>query len=629
MRCVLAVAAPATDPAPDPAADPSARPGGAPLPGSRWWLALLLVATAAGYLVELDRSGFGNDFYAAAAQAGSQSWEAFLFGSSDAGNSITVDKPPAALWPVALSVRLFGLSSWSALVPQVLMGVASVALLHATVRRAFGARVGLLAGLVLALTPVAVLMFRFDNPDALLVLCSVAAAWAVLRGVEDGRTRWLLLAGALLGLGFLAKQLQVALVVLPLAVTYLVAGRPRLRRRLGQLTLGGLVAVAGAGWWVATVSLVPGSERPYVGGTATNSVLDLTLGYNGLGRLTGRETLGNGATRAQGSGFTFGGSHGLVRLLTGSSAGEIGWLAPAAAVLGVLGLALTLRVPRTDLRRAHLLLWTLWLGVSAAVFAGMSGIYHDYYTVALAPPVAALVATGGAVLWARRDRWWGGLLLGVAVAGTTTWAFVLLGGAPGTPGGLSTPGALRWAVLGAGALLGVVLVLRRSRGRLGAGVAAAVVLVGLAGPAAWSVGTVLAPHVGSSPVAGPAPRHVGAPTDTVPAEVVGLLQRDADRYTWVAATNGSEQAARFQLASGHAVAPLGGFTGLDPSPTLAQFQGWVAQRRVHYYVGGGLAGLLGGGAGHRALPSSQIASWVHAHYASHTVAGVALYDLSR
>src|SRR4029453_10743727 len=229
----------------------------------------LLATTAWLYLWALSASGWANDFYSAAAQAASQSWKAFFFGSSDASNFITVDKPPAALWVMGLSARLFGVNAWSLLVPQALMGVATVALLYGCVRRWFGRAAGLLAGAVTALTPVATLIFRFNNPDALLVLLLVAAAYAVVRALEDGATRWLVLAGALVGLAFLAKQLQTLLVVPAFALVYLAAAPGSLGRRLGQLVAAGAAMVAAAGWWVAIVELTPASMRPYIGGPPT------------------------------------------------------------------------------------------------------------------------------------------------------------------------------------------------------------------------------------------------------------------------------------------------------------------------------------------------------------------------
>jgi 4-amino-4-deoxy-L-arabinose transferase and related glycosyltransferases of PMT family len=191
--------------------------------GSRAALVALLAATAVLYLWGLSASGWANAFYSAAAQAGSQSWTALFFGSSDAANAITVDKTPAALWVTGLSVRIFGLSSGSILVPQALMGVAAVGLLYASVRRTAGPAAGLLAGAALALTPVAVLMFRFNNPDALLTLLLVGAAYTTLRAVEAGRTRWLLLAATLVGFGFLTKMLQAFLVLPALAAVWLLA----------------------------------------------------------------------------------------------------------------------------------------------------------------------------------------------------------------------------------------------------------------------------------------------------------------------------------------------------------------------------------------------------------------------
>ena len=285
----------------------------------------LLAATALLYLWALSASGWANDFYSAAAQAASQSWKAFFFGSSDASNFITVDKPPAALWVMGLSARLFGVGSWSLLAPQALMGVATVALLYATVRRWFGPAAGLLAGAVTALTPVATLIFRFNNPDALLTLLLVAGAYAVVRALEDGATRWLVLAGACVGFGFLAKQLQALLVVPAFALVYLAAAPGSLGRRLGQLAAAGAAMVASAGWWVAIVELLPASARPYIGGSQTNSILELTFGYNGLGRLTGDETGSVGGGPGGGWGQT-----GWTRMFGAEVGGQVAWLLPAA-----------------------------------------------------------------------------------------------------------------------------------------------------------------------------------------------------------------------------------------------------------------------------------------------------------
>ena len=246
-------------------------------------LLALLAGTGVLYLWDLAASGWANAFYSAAAQAGSANWEAFFYAASDAGNSITVDKPPASLWVMALSVRLFGLSSWSILVPQALMGVATVGVLYLAVRRVVGPGAALFAGAATALTPVAVLMFRFNNPDALLVLLLTVAGYALTRAVEKAGGRWLALVGVLVGFAFLTKMLQALLVVPAFALVYLVAAPTTLRRRLLHVLGAGVALLVSGGWWVAVVELVPDSWRPYIGGSQTNSVWELIWGYNGLG----------------------------------------------------------------------------------------------------------------------------------------------------------------------------------------------------------------------------------------------------------------------------------------------------------------------------------------------------------
>ncbi|NIZ89831.1 ArnT family glycosyltransferase [Kineococcus rubinsiae] len=642
----------------------------------------LLVATAVLYTAGLSASGWGNAFYAAAVQAGSRSWEAFFYGSSDAANAITVDKPPASLWVMALSVRIFGLSSWSVLLPQAVEGVAAVGVLFAAVRRRSTPAAGLLAGAVLALTPVAALMFRFDNPDALLVLVMVVATWALLRSVDSGRARWLVLCGALLGLGFLTKQLQVLLVLPGLALAYLWAAPHPLGRRTRHLLLGGLALVVAAGWWVAVVELVPASMRPYVGGSQDDSILGLTFGYNGFGRLTGEETGSVGG----GGGW---GETGIARLFGSEMGGQIAWLLPAALLLAAAGFVLTRRAPRTDPHRAAYVAWTGWVLVTGLTFSFMSGIIHPYYTVALAPGVAALVGLGAVDLWRSRARRWALPALAGVVLLTAVWSAVLLG---------RTPEFIPWlravvlvaGVLGAAALVAGSLLRHRLVPALLRGGLAAAVVAGLAGPVAYTAQTVSTGHEGSIVSAGPTVAGAaggrpgagfagggpsrgrfggqvggqaggqgataaappggfaggfapgGGPTgvrgtgggmggllgSTTPgADVVALLEADASSYRWVLATTGSNNAAGYQLATQDPVMAVGGFNGTDPSPTLAQFQAHVAAGDIHYYAQGrslGGASSTGG-----TEPAAQIAAWVAENFTTTTVDGTTFYDLTQ
>ncbi|PVC84289.1 glycosyltransferase family 39 protein [Streptomyces sp. CS131] len=469
--------------------------------GPRWArpaLYGLLLAVGLAYFSNLSASGYANSFYSAAVQAGSQSWKALFFGSLDSANAITVDKPPAALWPMALSVRMFGLNSWAILAPQVLMALATAAVLNSAVRRRFGPVAGLIAVGVFALTPVAALMFRFNNPDALLALLMTVTVCCVLRALEQGRTKWLLWAGAAVGLAFLTKTLQAFMILPPLAVLYAVCAPLPVRKRTAQLALSVLTMVVTGGWWVAIVELMPASSRPYIGGSQNNSFLELTFGYNGLGRINGEETgsVGGGGGRGGGGGW---GETGIGRMFDSEVGGQIAWLLPAALILLVAGLWLTRKAGRTDSARAAFIAWGGALVMTAAVFSFMAGIFHQYYTVALAPYVAALVAMGVVVLWEERSAWWPRAVLAGTVLATVLWAYVLLGR---TPDYLPW---LRWAVL-AGGIVGALglLVVGRFGGR---GLAVAVVglscAASLAGPAAYTVSTLNSGHQGSIVTAGP------------------------------------------------------------------------------------------------------------------------------
>ncbi|MHC6594443.1 ArnT family glycosyltransferase [Arthrobacter sp. C152] len=624
---------------------------------ARLELAVLLVATALLYLWNLGASGWANAFYSAAAQAGSQDWTAWFFGSSDAANSITVDKPPASLWIMGLSVRVFGLSPWSILVPEALMGVGTAWLLYLAVRRAaapatgddrLAHRAGLLAAAVLALTPVATLMFRFNNPDALLVLLMTAAGYATLRAIQQDGLRWLLLAGVLLGFGFLTKQLQVLLVVPGFAVAYAVAGPGRIRRRLARLAAAGLAMLLSAGWWLAAVELTPAGMRPYIGGSQDNSILELTLGYNGLGRLTGEETGSVGG----GNGW---GVPGLFRMFNSDFGGQVAWLLPSALILAAGLLWVGRRAPRNDGVRASVLIWGSWVLVTGLVFSFMAGIIHPYYAVALAPGIAALAGLGGVLLWQHRQQAAAGALLAAAVAAAALMGFYLLGTT-------SAYGPwLRWLVLAGGlaaaAGTGLARFLRmRSIQRTTAALAIA---ASLAGPLAYSLTTAATAHSGAIVSAGPASGFgagrtgqgagarspgpgaapsggtglaggrpgsgmgglLGAPTPS--SELVAALKDGASRYTWAAAVIGSNNAAGYQLATGLPVMAVGGFNGTDPSPTLAQFQQLAAEGKIHYFVAGGAMRSTSGSAA-----PEQIAQWVAANFTPQAIGGATVYVLA-
>ena len=625
---------------------------------------LLLVLTAVLYLWNLEATGYGNSYYAAAVQAGTKDWTALLFGSLDSGNAITVDKPPAALWIPALAGRVFGFSPLSMLIPQALMGVAAVGLLYLTVKRVSGPGAGLLAGCALALTPVAALMFRFNNPDAMLTLCLVLAAYLTTRAIEKAGWKWLAAAGAVIGLAFLTKMLQGFLIIPALGLAYLWAAPTSLGRRLLHLlgAAAGIVVVAGS--YLALFQLTPVSARPYMAGSETNSFLELAFGYNGLGRITGTGAgLPGGGGNLEGlpgggGNPGFGGTAGITRMFGTSFGGEVSWLLPAALILLVAGLWFTRREARTSATRAALLLWGGWLVITAGVFSFMNGTVHPYYAVALAPAIAALVGIGSTELWRGRSFWPARIVLAATVLATAIWSAVLLGRDPEWLPGLRVVIVVLGVLSAAALLLSVdrrAALPARLRKAATAGVLVLSLLAGGLGTTAWTLATAAQPHSGAIPTSGPTASGIGGglggagmapggdgnadggaadPRDaarrapggpgggTASAELIALLKSAGTK--WSAIISGATSAADLELATDTSVIALGGFVGSDPYPTLAQFQEMVDRGEIGYFI----AGSMGGRGGREPGGNSEVATWVAANYQAETVGGATVYKLA-
>ncbi|MCX5363398.1 glycosyltransferase family 39 protein [Streptomyces sp. NBC_00124] len=483
-----------------PPAPPAATPDKAP----RWSLpALLAILVLAAVLYSWNLSGSSlNSFYSAAVLSGTQSWKAWFFGSLDAGNFLTVDKPPFALMVMGLSCRLFGFGTWQMMLPMILTALGTIWIVHASVKRVWGHVAATVAALVLALTPITVAIDRDNNPDTLLVFLMAAGAALALRATRDGKLLPLLCSAACFGLAFNTKMLQ-GYIPLPIVfAVYLYAAEPKLVKRIVNLLLAGVVLAVSSFWWAAAVSLVPADDRPYIGGSTDGSAWNLIMGYNGLGRIFGGE--GNGGGGGGGGGFS--GTAGLGRLFNDVLGGQISWLIPFAAIALIGGLVLCGRAPRTDMTRAALVMWGGWTGLHYLTFAMAEGTMHPYYTTALAPGIAALCGGGGVMLLRafRADKRWAWVLpLGLAV--TAIWAAVLLRRASGWNTWL-------WpTILVVMALAIVGLLVFRSGGngnkaRLLAASLAAAVVASVAGPAAyaWSVPSGSGGGMGgTNPTAGP------------------------------------------------------------------------------------------------------------------------------
>ncbi|KOG30476.1 ArnT family glycosyltransferase [Streptomyces resistomycificus] len=612
--------------------------------------AVLVLATAL-YAWNLS-SVTGNTFYNAAVYSGTESWKAFFFGALDSGSFITVDKPPFALWVMGLSARLFGYGAWQLALPMVAVGAGSVALLYRMVKRDFGPVAGTVAALALALTPITVAITRDTNPDPVLVFLMLLGAAALMKAVRTGRLLPLVWSGVAIGFAFNTKMMQAYVVLPAFFLVYLWAARGGLGRRVRNLAVGTLALIVSSAWWMVVVDLIPASARPYIGGSTDNTVWDLVIGYNGFGRILGASS----SVGSQGNGASFGGDAGLYRMFNEIMGGQISWLIPFALIALVGGLVLRGRAPRTDAKRAALLLWGGWFVLHHLTFALAEGTFHPYYVTAMAPGIAALAGIGSVMLYrafvegpAARWSW----VLPLAVAASTVWAVVLLQRVSGS-GTLYTVAEVVAGIAGAAAVIGLLVGRFTGRQRLVGVAALAAVVALLAGPAAYSVSAATTASTnGTNPTAGPntgggmgggmgggrrpsgdAPSGTGSSTgqstgqppsgapsssgtssesDTgrtaggmgggteVSSEMITYLKKNQDGATWLVAVATDQTASSIILESGQPVISMGGWSGSDDAMTLAKLKSLVKSGKLHYIVIGDSG---------QSSSNSEISTWV-------------------
>lgn len=602
----------------------------------------------------LSKAGYGNTYYAAAVRSMTMSWENFFFGALDPGGFITVDKPPAFLWVGALSARIFGYSAWSLLLPSAAAGAASVGLLWLIVRRYFGLTAATIAGLALALSPISVAVNRLNLPEPFMTLALIGAAGCVLRSLESRRWwAWTAAAGFLVGVAFNTKMLGAWIPGPALAVALVVGvsavSRTAARQLLGRLAVLGAVTLVVSASWMVVVDLWPASERPYIGGSIDNTVLDLVLGYNGFGRVDGEDQLGGGGPRPgsntpqgqrpaggatggpvqgpvagggvpqpggaappggpgspggfRGPGGIIAGIPGLLRMFDDANGGQIGWLLPFALVGG---LAAFWSWRRDPLRRAFAVLFLGWVGLYGGIFSYAGGIYHSYYTSAMAPGVAALVGVGTVSVAnaLRRDRRW--LMVAMALIGVTVWAQLQIAGR--TPDFYGWVRPLTVATALAGVAVVVVLAVRRLPVASGLMLSVAGLLLL---PAAWSLSEAANASLNATlPQAGPregaAGRTFGSQAfDDGTAELAAWLKSHNDaEATWQLVVSSSQNGSRLIAEYEVSVMALGGFSGRDNAISVAGFAALVSSGDVRYVQAGQGAGP-GGAAPGGALPAAQ------------------------
>ncbi len=591
---------------------------------------------------QLGKNGFGT-FYPPAVRSMMDSWHNFFFASYDPGGFVTIDKPPVGFWLQVFSSKIFGFSPFSVLLPQAIAGVLSVLLLYYLVQRHFGVVAGLLAALGLALSPISIVTNRNVTIDSTLALVLLIGAWAVLRAAETGRLRWLLLAAALVGLGFNIKMLEAYLVVPAYGLLYLLAAPKRLWTRIGHLALATVVLLVVSFSWAIAVDLTPASQRPYVGSTQDNSEISLALGYNGIERLLGRfggrggfpggttrtrNTATNGGATNSGTGNStnnsatsgtinrgntsgqaqrggFGGAGGLFdignpgpfRLFTPPLAGQIAWILPMA-LLGLLALAWQRR-PRfgSDLQQKSMLLWGTWL-LTTVIFFSVAGFVHQYYMTEMAPAIAALFGIGVVVMWQDYRRGgWKGWLLPIAVAVTIAEQIYVLTSYPAWSQ-ILTP---ILTVLGIVAVLVLVLanVAPRLRERISntrvlIPALAIGVLAMMITPIIWAGIPILYSTQGDQLTAGPLSteglglssgngggRVGGNNTNT---KLISYLVANQGNAKFLVAVPSSMSADSIILATNKPVMAMGGFSGSDPILTTSQLATLISNGTVRYFL---------------------------------------------
>ena len=628
----------------------------------RWTLPVLLALTGALYLFGALHNGMANSYYAAAVQAASQDWTAWLFGSLDAANYVSVDKPPLATMLMGLSARLFGFSSFSMLLPSVLAGVGSVWLVYGAVKRQFGFTSAVIAGATLMLTPVAALMFGFNNPDAILTLMLAASGYAFLRSLEGKRPLlWLGLAGLFTGLAFNTKMLQGLMVLPAMALVYLVFTKPPMVTRFLHLMFAGVITTMSTLWWSMLVWLTPAGSRPWVGSTNDNNIWSLIFGYNGFGRLLGghgggggpgggtppgdgiggtttlqtagstTQTMVDGAGMMPGGGHGpggtgFGGQTGIFRIFNNDFGPNIAWLLVLALAGGGLLLWILRKTPRTNRGRAAVIFWILWLLIHIVIFSMTSGVIHPYYVVVMAPAVAALVGISLPFLWGaytrRKPYAW---LLPVLVGVTAVTTVIILGYA-------GTMTWLMWTVglLGFAGMIGLLVNLYAPRRWLqNSAIITAIAAYTLA-PTVYTLATVNVAHTGSIPTAGPsstAMRGSNNESSQADSQLVQYLVEHQHGAAWLVAVASANESAAIQLTSGQPVMAVGGFNGSDTPLTLDQFKQLVKDGKVKYYA----ISSHGRGGGRPGGGNNEITAWVKqtGTVVNYGGSDVTLYELSR
>ncbi|MCM3787238.1 glycosyltransferase family 39 protein [Domibacillus indicus] len=626
------------------------------------WLAAILALSAILNFYNIGASG-SNSYYTAAVKSMTTNWKSFFYASLDSGNFITVDKPPVALWVQAISAKIFGVSDWSVLLPEAIAGVLSVFVLYTIVKPVFGIKTARWAGLVLAVTPIFVAVTRTNNTDAMLILTLLFAVWSLMKSVQQKKFSLLLLSMVLIGIGFNIKMLQAYMVVPAFYLFYLIAAQHNWKKRIVHLVMATVILLGVSVSYTTAVQLTPEENRPYIGGSQTNSVLELAFGYNGIQRLTGDQSKSGGTddksgsllnnNSSQGAGGEDIGEAGVLRLFSDSMSGQSSWLLPFV-LFGLIGIAVSIKRQRAlTMQHKFAIFWLAWL-LPMMGFFSIASFYHRYYLSMMGPAVAALTAIGGAVLWGlyKEKKNWSRLLFPIALLATFAFeAYVLYQNID------SIQPWLIGGVLALGLMVCILLILTTKYAHH---VRTAAMLGLLLMPAYWAAIPVMAGTTNSiMPTAGPAaaggpgggvfadrgmamaadgerpemPEGMEMPQDgempdgmerpdgtdenssdgrggggmgrEMSEELISYLEENNTGETYLVAVQNANSAASIILDTDYTALAMGGFGGSDPAMTVEKLEEMTAGREVKFFMTSG--GGPGGG------QNSEVTEWIQEH----------------
>ena len=529
-------------------------------------------------LASVERS----EYYAAIANSMSKSFSNFLFGAMDPAGVVTLDKIPGSLWIPALFVKVFGFSTWSITVPNALAAIAATLVITFVVKKYYGMTAGLIAGSILATTPIVVAVARSNQPQTFYYLAIAVAIRFALVALNEQSRKHLIFASIWIAVAFHSYMLLAWAIWPPLILGYLLTNQALLKK-IKDLLIAGSISLFTSGIWILLVALTPAQNRPYIGGTNSNSALELVTGYNGLGRFTKKYV---SSSQLESRTFTppFGGEPGPFRLFNANLISQITWLLPAAIVSIALLIYLKHKSPTFIFVTAYLI-------IQAIVFSAVQGM-HQFYVSTMAIPIAIIVAIGIREFRAARRP----LFIISTLMVASTWALNItlyfkfyFFPAP---------------IIQVATLLLFLLISYKTRNRVPEMLTSSLFILALIfTPAIWSINT-LDRSDSANPMAGPKLSELRAPigqkvksnaAGTVSKreaaklvrqdniELIEYIRRNSDSKFALATFTGMT-AAPYINATEDLIYPIGGFNGDDPYPSLSNFQSSVEKGEIRYVL---------------------------------------------